>query len=165
MEASQKTCQLQIRVSTLQKDQIKQQADRARMSMSEWVLSQVLPSPQVTFQALAEELAVATKPSFTFAVLLEFLDSLDAEEYRVAVAEAPRANLDAYWENYVAATVEHAAAAKGSSTPLWTREVIPLESPAFGSTLQSLRLHLLKNSPPAFAARNIFIDSSVGDRV
>jgi hypothetical protein len=35
----------------------------------------------------------------------------------------------------------------------------------FGSELQSLRLYLLTHSPPPFRARNIFIDSSLGDRI
>jgi hypothetical protein len=43
--------------------------------------------------------------------------------------------------------------------------VVPLEEPAFGTALQSLRLHLLTHSPPPFRLRNIFIDSSLGQRV
>ena len=38
-----------------------------------------------------------------------------------------RADLDPYWMNYLAATVEHAAAMKHAKTPGWTRDVIPLE--------------------------------------
>jgi hypothetical protein len=49
--------------------------------------------------------------------------------------------------------------------PDWTLAVQPLSEPAFGSPLQSLRLHLLVAAPPAFKRRNIFVDSSVGDRV
>jgi hypothetical protein len=35
----------------------------------------------------------------------------------------------------------------------------------FGSDLQNLRLYLLTHSPPPFRRRNIFIDSTLGDRV
>jgi hypothetical protein len=35
----------------------------------------------------------------------------------------------------------------------------------FCSSLQSLRMHLLTHSPPPFRRRNIFIDSSLGQRV
>jgi hypothetical protein len=49
--------------------------------------------------------------------------------------------------------------------PAWTRAVVPLEEPFFGSTLESLRLHLLTQSPAPFRRRNIFIDSSLGQQV
>jgi len=54
---------------------------------------------------------------------------------------------------------------KNTQPPAWTEDVPPLDEPIFGSSLQSLRLHLLTNSPPAFSRRNIFIDSNIGDRV
>ncbi len=49
--------------------------------------------------------------------------------------------------------------------PPRTRRVAPLDEPAFGSELESLRLHLLTHSPAPFRSRNLFIDSSLGDRV
>jgi uncharacterized protein (DUF1778 family) len=161
----QKTRQLQIRVSPAQKLAIQRQAERARMSMSEWILDKLLPSSQATFQSLVEALAASDQPSFVFAELLDVLGPMNAEEFEVAVSEPPRVELDPYWRNYVAATVEHAAATKQARAPSWTRDIAPLDEPVFGSSLASLRLHLLVNSPPAFAARNIFIDSSVGERV
>jgi uncharacterized protein (DUF1778 family) len=161
----QKTRQLQIRVSPAQKLAIQRQAERARMSMSEWILEKLFPSSQATFQSLVEALAASDQPSFVFAELLDVLGPMNAEEFEVAVSEPPRVELDPYWRNYVAATVEHAAATKQARAPSWTRDIAPLDEPVFGSSLASLRLHLLVNSPPAFAARNIFIDSSVGERV
>ncbi len=160
-----KTEHLQIRVSPSQKLAIKQQAERARMSMSEWILARVVPPSRVIFQSGVEELAGSDEPSYAFAELLEALGAMSAEEFESAVAEPPGALLDAYWHNYLTATVEHAAAAKGAKAPSWTRDVPPLDEPVFGSSLESLRLHLLVSSPPAFAARNIFIDASVGGRV
>jgi hypothetical protein len=61
--------------------------------------------------------------------------------------------------------VETAAHRHKVPPPDWTLAVQPLSEPAFGSPLQSLRLHLLVAAPPAFKRRNIFVDSSVGDRV
>ena len=165
MPRTQKTEQLQIRDSAAQKRTIKRQAQRARMSMSEWVLGELLPSAQASFQALVEEIAASAEPSYVFAELLELLDALSPDEFESAVAEAPGARLDAYWQNYLAATVEHAAALKQARIPSWTRDVAPLDEPVFGSSLESLRLHLLINSPPPFLERNIFIDASVGARV
>jgi hypothetical protein len=160
-----KTEQLQIRVSPSQKRAIKERAEGAGMTMSDWVLSRVLSSARASFQGLLEDLSSSAQPSYVFAELLEFLGSLSTEAYPSAVSEPPAARLDPYWENYVAATVEHAAAMKDVPPPAWTADVPPLDEPVFGSSLQSLRWYLLTHSPPAFRRRNIFIDASVGDRV
>ena len=165
MDSEAKTEQLQIRVSPAQKRALKDRARKAGMSMSDWVLTKVLPSLQARFQDLLAELAVSQQPGYVFAELLELLAPLTAAQFQRAVSEPPRARLDAYWGNYLAATLEHAAAMKQALPPPWTRDVPPLEEPVFGSPLQSLRLYLLTHSPPAFSRRNIFIDSSVGDRV
>jgi len=157
--------QLQIRVSRAQKRAIREQARKAGMSMSDWVLAKVVPPVQEQFQSLLVALAGSDVPSYEFAELLEFLGSLGAHEYELAVIEPPRAQLNPYWSNYVAATIEHTAAMKSVPAPFWTRDVPPLEEPAFGSDLQSVRCYLLTHSPPAFSQRNIFIDSTVGDRV
>jgi len=162
---TEKTEQLQIRVSPAQKRAIKQQAEKAGMSMSQWILAAAIPSQQGVFRKLVEELSSSDQRSLVFAEILEVLHAMSAEEYEMAVSEAPAAPLDSYWRNYLAATLEHAAAAKNVKAPSWTRDVAPLEEPVFGSSLESLRLHLLLHSPPAFAMRNIFIDTSVGDRV
>ncbi|MEN8184027.1 MAG: hypothetical protein ABFS46_15985 [Myxococcota bacterium] len=135
------------------------------MSMSDWVLSRVLPPVGETFQGLLQALSVAEKPGYVLAELNELLTRLSASEFKLAVSEPPQVQLDTYWRNYVAATIEQAAASKGTEAPAWTEGVQPLEEPVFGSPLKSLRLHLLTSSPVAFRSRNIFIDSSIGDRV
>lgn len=160
-----KTGQLQIRVSRAQKRAIRKRADAAGMTMSEWILSRILPSSRAVFEDRVAALATADQPSYPFAELLDWLASLPATEFEEAVAEPPAARLDRYWQAYLASTIEQAAAAKGARSPDWAREVPPLNEPVFGSSLESLRLHLLANSPPTFARRNIFIDASVGDRV
>ncbi len=165
MPTAHKTEQLQVRVSRLQKLAIKRRAKLAQMDMSEWILNQVFPSSQAIFQSLVAALADTDQPSYAFAELLEFLAPLAAKEFEIAVSELPGVQLDPYWQNYLAATVEHAAASKQAKLPAWTWEVAPLTEPVFGSSLESLRLHLLLASPPAFVTRNIFIDASVGDRV
>lgn len=160
-----KTQQLQIRVSEAQKRAIREQAARAGMSMSDWVLMKLAPPARERFQALASEIAAGDEPGYAFAELLDLLDSLGACEFEEAVAERPRAQLDPYWANYVAGAVEHTAAMKRTALPAWTREVEPLDEPVFGSDLRSVRLYLLTHSPPAFSHRNIFIDATVGSRV
>jgi len=165
MQQNRKSGQLQIRVSPSQKRAIKQQAAKARMNMSDWILSQLLPTSRRRFQALLADLAGSESPSFVFAELLDLIGAMSGEELELAVCEPPEVALDPYWANYVAATLEHAAAIKHAKAPGWTLDVPPLPEPHFGSSLAGLRLHLLVNSPPAFIARNLFIDASVGDRV
>ena len=165
MQKNPKTEQLQVRVSPSQKLAIKKQAAKAQMSMSEWILNKVFPSSQTRFKNLLEDLAASDKPSYVFAELLELIDRMNADEYEQAVSEPPGVQLDPYWQNYLAATVEHAAVVKHAKVPSWTRDVAPLDKPVFGSSLESLKLHLLVNSPPAFIQRDIFVDSSVGKRV
>jgi hypothetical protein len=123
------------------------------------------PSAADTFQRLVAEIAAAEERGYAYAELLDWIDSVGASEFEAGVSQAPEAELDPYWANYVAATVEQAAALKHVRTPLWTRDIPPLDRPVFGSSLKSLRLHLLVNAPAAFARRNIFIDSAVGRRV
>jgi hypothetical protein len=160
-----KCAQLQIRVSESQKAALRRQAKRAGMSMSDWVLSRVLPPLSETVQGLLLRLSSAEKPGYVLAELNELLTRLTTSEFKLAVSEPPRAKLDSYWANYIAATIEQAAAGKRTKAPSWTKDVQPLEAPVFGSSLKSLRLHLLTQSPVAFRSRNIFIDSSIGDRV
>lgn len=160
-----KNAQLQIRVSETQKSVLRRQAKRAGMSMSDWVLSRVFPAVSGTFQGLLKTLSTAEKPGYVLAELNEFLTQLTASEFKLAVSEPPEVQLDSYWRNYVAATIEQAAASKRVEAPLWTEKVQPLKEPVFGSSLKSLRLHLLTHSPVAFRSRNIFIDSTIGDRV
>ena len=72
---------------------------------------------------------------------------------------------DPYLMNYVAAMVELAAHRRSLRPPKWTSEIAPLAKPVFAVPWLSLRAHLLLNSPVPFRRRNIFIDSSIGDRV
>ena len=165
MSKDRKSQQLQIRVSPSQKLAIKRQAEQAGMSMSDWILSKLLASPQLRFQAVLAELASSQTPSYVFAELLDLIEPMSPALFEQAVRAAPEVALDPYWANYVAATVEHAASLKHAKRPAWTRDIPPLDEPHFGSSLMSLRLHLLVHSPPAFIERNIFIDATVGDRV
>ncbi len=135
------------------------------MGMSDWVLSQVLPDARETFQGIASQLASTENPTYILAELNDLLTSLTSDEYLHAVCERPRTRLNPQSANYLAAMVEQAATIKGTRPPAWTLEVPPLNEPLFGSSVPALRLYLLMNSPPPFHRRNLFIDSTIGDRV
>ena len=161
-----KSSQLQIRVSPDEKARIRARAASAGMDVSKWVLQQLLPPVELRFQRLCRDLAAAAdKRKYVFAELNDFLSRLNAGELERACRHAPSVDLPAFEANYLAAQVEQAAAVVGVSPPDWVRQVKPLERPWFASSLKSLRLHLLTASPPPFRRRNLFVDSSIGDRV
>ena len=161
-----KTQQLQIRISAEDKARIGARAARAGMDVSKWVLQELLPPVEQKFQMLCLELA--TRPdarSFTIAEFQDWFTGLTASEYKRAVRHAPEARLAPFEASYLAAMVEQAAAIQGVNPPRWTGAVKGLDTPWFASPLKSLRLYLLTHSPPPFRRRNLFIDSSVGQRV
>ena len=160
-----KSAQLQIRVSVEQKARIQRLARQAGLDMSTYVLGSVLASPAARFAECIETCGAAESANYALAELNSLLSGWSAPELRDAVAVAPAVKLTPYVANYVAAMVEYACQKRGVRAPVWVRAVEPLAEPVFATDLQSLRLHLLTHSPPPFRRRNIFIDSSLGDRV
>lgn len=159
-----KTSQLQIRVSPEEKARIQSRAERAGMDVSKWVLQQLFPPVEERFQRLCRNLnAAPDKRRYAFAELNDFLSQFGALPQ--AVRHAPSIELPAFEANYLAAMVEQASAVNGIAPPDWTRQVLPLDKPWFASSLRNLRLHLLTASPPPFRRRNLFVDSTIGDRV
>lgn len=165
MRKEAKELQLQIRVSPAQKRFIQAAAKKVRMGMSEWVLSQIFPSPREKFQDLLKALKSDSKKSYVAAEIHDLLESATTSELEHMLAEPPRVRLELYWENYIAAMIEHAAARRGLAAPSWVLQIKPLDYPVFGSDLRNLRLYLLTHSPVSFRKRNIFIDAAVGQRV
>jgi hypothetical protein len=160
-----KSAQLQIRVSSAEKTAIQRAARRAGLDMTACVLSRVLPAATIQFQEHVAACARGDVPAFALAELNSLLSALTPGEMRSAVGQPPSIPLPPFLANYVAAMVEYGCARCQIPPPTWTRAIAPLEQPAFGSTLQSLRLHLLTHSPPPFRSRNIFIASTLGQRV
>ncbi|MEP7012905.1 MAG: hypothetical protein ABJC13_21495 [Acidobacteriota bacterium] len=125
-----------------------------------------LPDKQLCFARLLEALREDAQPGFVLAELNDLLAGLTPEEFGDAVEQADVTGLTPYLQNYVAAMVELTAYQRNVPPPAWVRGVVPLETtPHFATSLPGLRLHLLRNSPVPFKRRNIFVDSSVGDRV
>ncbi len=161
-----KNSQLQIRVSAAEKVAIRSAAQRAGMDVSAWVLSRALPAAGRRFRDLVLQLAGnSARRRYILAALNDLLTDTSATAFSEAVAELPPVTWDDWTANYVAAMVETAAHRRQVPAPVWTGTIVPLARPVFGSPLPSLRLHLLLASPPAFKRRNLFIDSTIGDRV
>ena len=158
-----KSAQLQIRVSAAEKAVIQRAADRAGLGMSSYVLSRVLSMPAAQFQKAIESARADSR--FGLAELNALLSGFTAKELQDAVEAAPAIRLSPFVSNYVTAMVEYACGRRSVSAPAWTALVQPLTEPAFGSNLESLRIHLLTNSPAPFRRRNIFIDSALGKQV
>jgi hypothetical protein len=165
MSQAAKHSQLQIRVSKAEKHAIRRAAERAGMDMSAYVLSRVLPAAAREFEVSVKALTGPEPPSFALAELNSLLSRFTAAELREAIAAGSPLKLPPFLANYVAAMVEAACARRAIALPAWTAAIAPLEEPAFGSPLARLRLHLLTHSPAPFRRRNIFIDSSLGERV
>jgi uncharacterized protein (DUF1778 family) len=158
-----KTTQLQIRVSAEAKRAIARAARRAGMDMSSYVLERVVGAQDARVVELLRRLAddQAQARRYALAELHDLLAALGADELRRAVTAPPPVPLPPE----VANLIEYACAKRVIEAPAWTRAIVPLVTPVFGSQLQSLRLHLLAHSPPPFRRRNIFIDTSIGGRV
>lgn len=160
-----KTQQLQIRVTPEQKSALARLARRAGQDVSSFVLTRALPSAAVRFGEILSEVGDADRQRFALAELNDLLTGLAPRELETVTGGADLRGLSPYVRNYVAAMVELAAHQRGVVPPVWVREVPPLDEPHFATSLPGLRLHLLRSSPVPFRRRNIFIDSSLGDRV
>jgi len=115
-----------------------------------------------TFVQLTGAVRAAARIAYPLAELNDLLTGASAED----IAALPQPSIDdPYRLNYVTAMVELAAHRAGIAPPLWTAGVEPLRAPVFIESSIALRAHLLTASPPPFRRRNIFIDSSLGDRV
>lgn len=163
--AGVKTAQLQIRVTPAEKARLARAARRAGLGLSAYVLAKALSDRAGEWHSLGRDLAGPGNRRLALAALSAWLAKLGAGELHEAVQGPPPASLPEELANTVAAMVEHACAAALVRPPEWTRDVPPLAHPVFGSTLASLRLHLLANSPPAFRRRNLFVDTAVGGQV
>lgn len=162
-----KTEQLQIRVSLEQKESIRRRAKASGMEMSQWIISQLFSRLSQNFASLISALASSAQSDrfLAFAAINDFLSECDRDDLRATVEHVDCSGLTIFDATYLAAMVESACHQKGIDPPLWVLNMGGLEEPYFGSTLKSLRMHLLVNSPVPFRRRNIFIDSSIGDRV
>jgi hypothetical protein len=160
-----KTQQLQIRLTPQQKAALKRQARAAGCDVSSYVLSRLLPTSEDRFSGLIRAIHRDADHRYALAELNDFLHTCPPVAFGDAVAAGNVGDLTPYLQNYVAAMVEQAAAAKQVAPPAWVRGIPSLEEPAFATPLQGLRMHLLRSAPVPFKRRNIFIDAGVGARV
>jgi hypothetical protein len=114
------------------------------------------------FARLTRAVAAESRISYPLAELNDLLAAAAAED--IPRLPEPRIE-DPYRLNYVTAMVEVAAHRAGVLPPAWVDRVHPLAFPVFVDPSLRLRAHLLTASPPPFRRRNIFIDSTIGDRV
>ena len=151
MKAIRKTEQLQIRVSPQQKRLIQRQADRVGMAIRR-------PGSSERCSRLHRSRSRVWSPPSPCPIDLRMSSrscssSGPAERRRVraGVSAPPQVEVDRYWQNYLAATVEHAAAAKQPSSRAgrgtwrrWRRRSSAPRYRACGSTCSSI---LRRRSP------------------
>ena len=164
MKNLKKSEYLQIRVSKQEKELIKSSAQSAGVDMSAWILQRVLNNKAEEFSAILKKIN-ADNQSYVLAELNDFLSNLNTNNFELALNSKSIDNLNDFQINYIIAMIVHRANQLSATPPDWIKLYERLDKPYFGTNLKSLRLHLLINSPIAFKQRNIFIDSSIGDRV
>ena len=160
-----KTEQLQIRLTPDQKAKLKAIAASAGLDVSSYVLGRALPPKRARVEVLLDRLAARQERRAALAELNDLLTEISGPELADALENLDVDGLTSLDQNYVAAMVEEAAYRKSVRPPRWTAGVSPLDKPYFTTPLPGLRLHLLRESPPAFKRRNLFVDSSLGARV
>lgn len=160
-----KSQQLQIRVTAEQKRALRRLARRAGRDVSSYVLARVLPAAGEAAAEIARALRRDEDSRFALAALADLLSELAPAEIGSALADLDLEGLSPLLRNTVAAMVEQAAHRHGVPPPPWTAAVEPLEEPHFAVPYPRLRPHLLRASPVAFKRRNLFVDSTLGDRV
>lgn len=162
-----KSRQLQIRLTPAQQAALKRLARRAGQDLSSYVLGRALPDPGGRFAVIVTSLRDAEQPSLALAALHDLLAGLSGPELAEAVASLPPefSDLSPLLRNYVAAMMEQASRQREVPPPSWAGQVPPLDQPYFATSLRSLRMHLLRAAPVAFKRRNLFVDSTIGDRV
>ena len=160
-----KTAQIQLRVTPAEKADLMRRARAAGLDLSAWMLHRLLPNRRGAFFALVRSLGATSRPSYVLAEIHDLLADLRKAEFSSVTEALSVAGLDDIRANQLAAMVETTAARLRVDPPEWVEQVGPLATPWFASELVSLRLHLLCNSPPAFRRRNLFVDSTIGDRV
>jgi len=162
---SAKTKYLQIRVSPEEKERLRALAERAGLDLSSYVLARALPDLQASLDRIVETLAVPGEFSHPLAEWNDRLTAAGGPEIRDLLRPRGLEELDVVPKNCLAAMIEHAAHRAGEPAPEWTGEIEPSPEPWFAASSQKLREYLLAVSPVPFRRRNIFIDSSLGDRV
>jgi len=117
--------------------------------------------------AFADELRRSTAPKAWRQIVGEFLDddrtSTDAE-VQLVVADAPTPTGDPRADAVAAALTEHVCVRRGLVPPRWVQapiEVTPWWFPA-GDAFRALAL---RESPPSFARRGIFVTAGALERV
>jgi hypothetical protein len=160
-----KTDYIQIRISKKEKEHFIKLARWKKLSLSGWILDRIRAEiPPIEINELYSKLKHASDSSYIFALLNDYFIKINEYQWANLVTQKPE-NLDSENLCYLASMIERTAELRGFKIPDWVKNVDSLWIPYFGSNVKKLRLHLLVNSPVSFKKRNIFIDSSIGERV
>jgi hypothetical protein len=154
---------------TAQKAELERAANQAGVELS--ALSPTNSPPPAPQQftghigALCRAQGEPTGRRLALAALHDFLAQRSTRELQMSILSTPSIPDDPFSANYLAAMIEITCHRRRMDCPAWLGMIPPMQKPYFASKLKSLRIYLLRVSPPPFKKRNLFIDSTVGDRV
>jgi len=103
----------------------------------------------------------------TWRLVGEFLDDdrgADAAEFALSVADPPAPTGDVRADALVGALAEHLAAARGVAPPAWAQAAVEV-TPWWFVAGPPFRALALRESPPSFARRGIFVTAGALERV
>lgn len=158
---SNKTSQLQIRISPEQKIALKRLAADAGQSVSSYVLATVLPATHVEFGHRVRAVRSNADRGEALADLHEYLAGLTPHDFASTVREVDLAGFPGILANQVAALVEDEARVRGVASPEWADQVQGPARPHFAWDLRSLRPYLMRLTPAAFKRRGVYIDPPI----
>lgn len=156
---------IQIRVNLEQKKKLKALAKFYNKNLSELIISKLLTETlMLDLVNIYNDMHDKDNWSFCLAKLNELLQKIP-EQLWEELSEIEPKGLEHKQLAYISALLEQTAFIRKLKKPQWTSSVTALQTPLFASQLKSLQIYLLTVSPLPFRMRNIFIDSSAGDRV
>lgn len=109
----------------------------------------------------------AGDPANAWRLVAEFIDDdrgSDDREFALVVADAPAAEGDARAVALTAAIVEHISTTRGLVPPPWTQASLEV-TPWWFVAGDPFRASALRESPPSFARRGIFVTGGALERV
>lgn len=161
-----KSTWLQVRLTSAEKEALRESAARAGQDISSFVIQRTLWPAAPEFEQLVRWMLRSPDSHVPYAEFADYLHTLPAARgAELASKPAGFDELSAYQQNSICAMIEHRCAFWEVNPPRWLLEVPSLDVPHFAGGLMSWRPYLLVMSPLVFRRRNLFVERGMGGRL